>query len=151
LACDSTSNIAVFQSSTKLVVLDFRDCTSWGLVAVTGRRKMNEQNEQTAVIEKPEVNEDKKSKRQPPYNVILLNDEHHTFEYVIKMLQELFAHTPEKACELAKEVHDEGRAIVLTTTLEHAELKRDQIHAYGKDDSIKACEGSMSAVLEPAA
>jgi ATP-dependent Clp protease adaptor protein ClpS len=103
-------------------------------------------DEQTAVIE-PEV----KAKQQPPYNVILLNDEHHTFEYVIRMLKELFTHTAEKGHELAKEVHDAGRAIVLTTTLEHAELKRDQIHAYGKDDSIKACEGSMSAVLEPAA
>ena len=36
-----------------------------------------------------------------------------------------------------------GKVIVLTTTKEHAELKRDQIIAYGKDDLIKNCTGSM--------
>ncbi len=39
--------------------------------------------------------------------------------------------------------------IVLTTTREHAELKRDQIHAYGKDALIAACKGSMWATIEP--
>ena len=38
--------------------------------------------------------------------------------------------------------------IVLTTTKEHAELKRDQIIAYGKDDLIKNCKGSMHATIE---
>ena len=33
--------------------------------------------------------------------------------------------------------------------LEHAELKRDQIHAFGKDPFIKNCQGSMSASIEP--
>ena len=33
---------------------------------------------------------------------------------------------------------------------EHAELKRDQIHAYGPDASIPRCKGSMSARIEPA-
>jgi ATP-dependent Clp protease adaptor protein ClpS len=28
-------------------------------------------------------------------------------------------------------------------------LKRDQIHAFGKDDSIKACKGSMKSTIEP--
>ena len=32
---------------------------------------------------------------------------------------------------------------MLTTAREHAELKRDQIHAYGKDALIAACKGSM--------
>lgn len=91
------------------------------------------------------------TRRQPPYNVILLDDEDHTFEYVIEMLQVLFGHPKEKGYQLAEEVHTAGRAIVLTTTLEHAELKRDQIHAYGKDQRVENCAGSMSAILEPAA
>ena len=49
------------------------------------------------------------------------------------MLMELFGYPPEKGFQMAKEVDTQGRVIVLTTTLEHAELKRDQIHAYGKD------------------
>ncbi len=32
---------------------------------------------------------------------------------------------------------------------EHAELKRDQIPAFGKDDLIAGCKGSMSASIEP--
>jgi ATP-dependent Clp protease adaptor protein ClpS len=90
-----------------------------------------------------------KPKRQPPYNVILLDDNDHSYAYVITMLQKLFGHPVEKGYELAKEVDTRGRAIVLTTTREHAELKRDQIHAYGKDDLIDGCAGSMSATIEP--
>ena len=88
-------------------------------------------------------------KRQPRYNVILWNDDDHTYEYVIAMLMELFGYTVEKGFLMAKEVDTRGRVIVLTTTKEHAELKRDQIHAYGKDAYISACKGSMKATIEP--
>jgi ATP-dependent Clp protease adaptor protein ClpS len=91
----------------------------------------------------------KKPKRQPRYNVILWDDQDHTYEYVILMLQQLFGHPPEKGFQLADEVNNRGRAIVLTTTREHAELKRDQIHAFGKDPDTKNCAGSMSATIEP--
>lgn len=93
---------------------------------------------------------EKKSRRQPPYHVILWNDEEHTYEYVIRMLKELFAHPEERGMQLADAVNSAGRVIVLTTTREHAELKRDQIHAYGKDDLVRSCKGSMSASIEPA-
>jgi ATP-dependent Clp protease adaptor protein ClpS len=89
------------------------------------------------------------TKRQPPYQVILWNDDDHTYEYVIGMLMELFAYPPEKGFQMAKEVDTQGRVIVLTTTREHAELKRDQIHAYGKDVLIAGCKGSMRATIEP--
>lgn len=89
-------------------------------------------------------------KHQPPYHVILLNDDDHSFEYVIAMLKELFGHPFEKGFQMAKEVHESGRSVVLTTTREHAELKVDQIHAYGPDPGIPRCQGSMSAVAEPA-
>jgi ATP-dependent Clp protease adaptor protein ClpS len=89
-------------------------------------------------------------RHQPPYHVILWNDNDHTYEYVIMMLRKLFGHPIEKAFEMAKEVDTLGRVIVLTTTREHAELKRDQIHAYGKDHLVAQCKGSMSATIEPA-
>lgn len=88
-------------------------------------------------------------KRQPRYNVILWNDDDHSYDYVIAMLMELFGHPVEKGFLMAKEVDTSGRVIVLTTTKEHAELKRDQIHAYGKDAYISACKGSMKASIEP--
>lgn len=89
-------------------------------------------------------------KRQPPYNVILLNDDDHSYDYVIGMLQQLFGHPPEKGFMMAEEVDKTGRVIVLTTSKEHAELKRDQIHAFGPDPYIPRCQGSMSAEIEPA-
>jgi len=94
--------------------------------------------------------EEQKTKRQPPYHVILLNDDDHSFEYVISMLQKLFGYPQEKGYQMALEVHTRGRVIVMTTTLELAELKRDQIHAYGPDPLIPRCKGSMSAMIEPA-
>src|SRR5437660_9151339 len=91
------------------------------------------------------------TRKMPMYNVVLLDDDYHTFEYVIAMLQQLFGYPREKGYQLALEVHTTGRVIVLTTTMEHAELKRDQIHAFGPDPlSSKECVGSMSAVIEPA-
>jgi ATP-dependent Clp protease adaptor protein ClpS len=89
-------------------------------------------------------------KKQPPYHVILHNDDDHTFEYVIHMLQSLFGHPPERGYQLAYEVHTQGRVIVDTTTKERAELKRDQIHAFGRDDRLSRCQGSMTATIEPA-
>ena len=99
---------------------------------------------------KRESRADRRTRRQPPYHVVLWNDDDHTFEYVIMMLKELFGHPPEKGMQLAEEVDVRGRSVVLTTAKEHAELKRDQIHAYGKDRLIGQCKGSMSASIEPA-
>ena len=109
------------------------------------------QIEEPAVETKREKRSDEKRKtrRQPPYHVILWDDNDHTHAYVIAMLQKLFGHPPEKGYQLACEVDARGRAIVLTTTREHAELKRDQIHAFGKDALIASCQGSMSASIEP--
>lgn len=91
-----------------------------------------------------------KHKKQPPYHVILLNDDDHTYEYVIGMLRRLFGHSPERAYQLATEVDGTGRVITDTTTMERAELKRDQILAFGRDWRISRCAGSMSATIEPA-
>jgi len=89
------------------------------------------------------------SMREPRYNVILWNDDDHSYAYVVAMMMELFAYTPEKGYLIAREVDTQGRAIVLTTTKEHAELKCEQIQAYGKDDLIEHCKGSMWATIEP--
>lgn len=104
---------------------------------------------ETIVRTKPKERD--RTKRQPPYNVILLNDDDHSYEYVIHMLQILFGHPRERGMQLAKEVDTSGRAIVDTTSKERAELKQEQIHGFGPDPTIPRCSGSMSAVIEPAA
>jgi len=92
----------------------------------------------------------KPPKRQPRYHVILWNDDDHSYDYVVEMMQKLFGHPREKGFQIAKEVDAQGKAICLTTALEVAELKRDQIKAYGPDKLIARCQGSMSATLEAA-
>lgn len=123
---------------------------SYASRVVTGKMTENAASAAEPVVQrKPRTGDEKRPKRQPRYQVILWNDEEHTYEYVIAMLMELFGHPIEKGYQLAKQVDTDGRAVVLTTTREHAELKRDQIHAYGRDDLIQACKGSMSATIEP--
>ena len=86
---------------------------------------------------------------EPPYNVVLLNDDDHTAEYVIEMLEKLFAIAPSQAWKHVVEVDSTGRTIVMTCDLPAAEFGRDQIHAFGADWRIPQCKGSMSATVEP--
>jgi ATP-dependent Clp protease adaptor protein ClpS len=98
----------------------------------------------------PREETEQKTEGLPPYNVVLLDDNDHSFEYVIFMLKTLFGHPPEKGYRMAVEVDTTGRVVVATTHLEEAELKRDEIQAFGPDPLIPRCKGSMSATVEPA-
>ena len=49
----------------------------------------------------PVVETDTRPKQQPRYNVVLWNDEHHTYEYVIHMLKELFGFKLEQGFKIA--------------------------------------------------
>jgi ATP-dependent Clp protease adaptor protein ClpS len=103
-----------------------------------------------STITPPKEKTEQKTKGLPPYDVVLLDDNDHSFEYVIFMLKALFGHPPEKGYKMAVEVDATGRVVVATTNLEKAELKRDQIQAFGPDPLIPRCKGSMSATVEPA-
>jgi ATP-dependent Clp protease adaptor protein ClpS len=104
----------------------------------------------TSTIAQPREKKEQKTKGLPPYNVILLDDDAHSFGYVIYMLKTLFGHPLERGYRMALEVHSTGRAIVATMNLEHAELKREQIHGFGPDPLVPRCKGSMRAIIEPA-
>jgi ATP-dependent Clp protease adaptor protein ClpS len=86
----------------------------------------------------------------PLYHVVLLDDDEHTYDYVIEMLQKLFLMPKDVAFQHAVEVDTTGRTIVITCELPQAEFARDQIHAYGADPRMPQSKGSMSAVLVPA-
>ncbi len=103
----------------------------------------------TVVVPQRECQADRQGVPIPRYHVLLWDSDDHTFDYVEKMLRELFGHTKKDCEKIAQGVDEEGRATVLTTTKEHAELKRDQIHAYGKDN-LQSSKGSMWATIESA-
>ncbi|MDB5172232.1 MAG: hypothetical protein JWO87_1385 [Phycisphaerales bacterium] len=96
------------------------------------------------------ANTKRKASQLPPFNVVLMNDNDHTYDYVIQMLRSVFGYPEERGYQLAKVVDEDGRAIVLTTHKELAELKREQIQSFGSDHRISTCKGSMSAIIEPA-
>ena len=85
----------------------------------------------------------------PLYRVVLLDDDDHTYDYVIEMLQKIFIFTGEQALRHAQEVDAQGRTALITCELPEAEFGRDQIHAYGADWRLPRSKGSMSAVVEP--
>ncbi len=86
----------------------------------------------------------------PLYRVVLLDDNDHTYDYVIEMLQKLFIFSLDQAFRHAEEVDRCGRTILITCELPQAEFARDQIHAFGPDWRLARSKGSMRAVLEPA-
>lgn len=97
----------------------------------------------------PGVKDIKDEQREPLYHVVLLDDDEHTYEYVIEMLQKLFALSAERAFQHAVEVDSTGRTIVITCERTLAEFARDQIQGYGADHRMPNSKGSMSAVLVP--
>src|SRR6266699_1089990 len=98
----------------------------------------------------PGVEDDTSDQLQPLYHVILLNDEDHTYDYVIEMLQKIFGFSESIALSHAVEVDTKGTTILLTCELENAERKRDLIHSYGPDWRLSRGRGSMTAIVEPA-
>ncbi|MFM2167314.1 MAG: hypothetical protein RIS79_1685 [Verrucomicrobiota bacterium] len=86
--------------------------------------------------------------QEPPWHVILLDDDHHTFRYVVEMLEDIFGHPVEIGFKMATEVHESGRVIVATVHKELAELRQEQIHFYKPRQPYQDCKGQMKAVIE---
>jgi ATP-dependent Clp protease adaptor protein ClpS len=86
----------------------------------------------------------------PLYHIILLDDEEHTYDYVVEMLIQIFGYSRTAAFQLAKTVDSAGRVIVDTTYKERAEFKCDQIRCFGPDQRLPHSRGSMTALIEPA-
>jgi len=102
------------------------------------------------VISVPQIKKKNQDQKAPLYHVVLLDDDHHTYEYVVEMLVKLFACGETDAWSHAVEVDTTGRTVVMTCELAQAEFGRDQIHAYGADWRMPQSKGSMSAIVEPA-
>ncbi|MEQ8844092.1 MAG: ATP-dependent Clp protease adaptor ClpS [Phycisphaerales bacterium] len=97
-----------------------------------------------------ETRDTTQTKRPKRWHVVLLDDDDHTYEYVIRMMQRVFGHDLSNAFTVARTVDKHGRAICMTTHRELAELKLEQITGFGPDQAIAACKGPMSAILQPA-
>lgn len=84
------------------------------------------------------------------YHLILLDDDQHTYDYVIEMLASIFGYATEKAFALARMVDTQGRVILETAPRDRCEAHQSRIHAYGADSRIPTSKGSMSAIVDEA-
>jgi ATP-dependent Clp protease adaptor protein ClpS len=86
----------------------------------------------------PTPREHTEVKRQPPYAVVLHNDDLNGFDFVVGVLRKVFNYAHLKAFRLTLEAHRTGRSIVWTGSLEVAELKADQMRSCGPDPNAKS-------------
>ncbi len=84
------------------------------------------------------------------FQLILLDDNDHTYQYVIGMLGRIFGYGREKAFAIASIVDNQGQAVVETAAYDRVIKHQRLIHSYGPDPSIERCRGSMSALVEEA-
>ncbi len=91
-----------------------------------------------------------KPKQPSNWHVVLIDDDDHSYDYVIAMATKIFRKSAREGLEIAKTVDKHGRAICMTTHRELAELKQQQVHGFGADPLIASSVGPMSAVLIPA-
>jgi len=78
----------------------------------------------------PEIGEDveQKDALEPPYRVIIHNDDVTTFDFVVLILQRIFFLTPLEAEHVAYMAHNNGQAYVTTLPLGEAQRRVGKAH-----------------------
>lgn len=63
----------------------------------------------------------------PRWKVILWNDDHHSFEFVIEMITKIFKKNIGEAMIHTLEIHDNGCSVVTTCSKERGQLYLEQV------------------------
>ena len=99
---------------------------------------------------KTQPREETHTRRVPPYNVIIENDDHHSMEFVVEVLMKVLGASVERAFQLMIEAHETGRAVVWTGPKEVAELKAEQIQTFHEVRDDGSDLGPLGCTIEPA-
>lgn len=98
----------------------------------------------------PAVSDETETELDRLWHLVLLDDDMHSYGYVVEMLGAIFGYGTEKAFALARLVDTEKRVILETAGREQCEANQQRVHAYGADPRIPLCQGSMTAIVEQA-
>ena len=90
-----------------------------------------------------------KIRQQPPYAVILHNDDDTSMQWVVHVLRKVFGYNETKCVEHMMEAHETGRSVVWVGALELAELKADQMVGCGADPSNPKAKEPIRVTVEP--
>lgn len=102
------------------------------------------------VATRPKTREESRTRRIPPYHVVLLNDDHHSMEFVVEVLSKALGYSAERCLQLMLVAHRSGRAVVWTGPKEVAELKADQIRTFHEYRGADKDLGPLGCDIEPA-
>lgn len=99
----------------------------------------------TDIVVKPKIQV--KTNVQPPslFNVIYLNDNVTTMEFVVETLKTIFHHTEETAYQITVKIHEEGSSVVSTLPYEIAEQKGVEATLLARNNGFP-----LNVKLEPA-
>ncbi|WP_399552417.1 ATP-dependent Clp protease adapter ClpS [uncultured Cellulomonas sp.] len=77
------------------------------------------------------VEEEEKTAVEDPWVTIVWNDPVNLMSYVTYVFESYFGHPREKAERLMRQVHEQGRAVVSTGSLEAMEVDVQAMHEFG--------------------
>jgi ATP-dependent Clp protease adaptor protein ClpS len=108
-------------------------------------------NPDVIVNTKTKPSEQTRTRRVPPYHVILENDDYHSFQFVVDVLCKALGYAMERSYQLTMQAHTTGRAVVWTGPKEVAELKADQICTFHEVRTSDGAQlGPLGCSIEPA-
>jgi ATP-dependent Clp protease adaptor protein ClpS len=106
---------------------------------------------ETTVVTRPKEEEKTESRLLPPFNVVLENDDYHSFQFVVDVLRKVLGCTMERAFQLTLVAHNTGRSIIWTGPKEVAELKVEQVRTFHETRETDGAKlGPLSCTIEAA-
>lgn len=85
---------------------------------------------------KPRTRTKQEVKEPSLYNVIYLNDDVTTMEFVVASLESIFNYTNEQAKEITVKIHEDGSAVVATLPYEVAEQKGVEVTLLARNNGF---------------
>ena len=88
------------------------------------------------ILTKPKIRNIEKLSEPGDYQVILLNDDFTTMDFVVEVLTVIFRKNIEEANKIMLDVHNRGRGLVGRYSWDIAVTKTDQVHAAARENQF---------------